>query len=774
MLKAPMSRSQGSGPAINRRSLLLAVSLPVVLTSLLLLLDNPWDVFPGSLLLAVTSVVAWRSGIRAGGISLASSFVCFAILTYLAPMEESDAGDDLILRSLLLLLFSGLIIAAIVSNLRAKLRAEQVAGENALALRNAEVLLAVSPLATGLIDRSGRLTAANPRLAALTGYPMDSHPGHLIADIWPALARELDLLRAVAEGPQIGEASKEIRVTEATGRVRHFSVFVSRGSGAEPGSGSIAFSLLDITDEALARRRAEITSACAEELSRVTCREELYDAVLSAIPGPVEADSASVLEVEPGTRSLLVARTWGRVEEPYAPGTRISMGEGDPVSEAVRTGRLVSVCEEARCEAALPAIDFRLGREVLAALVLRWRLPHNLNQPDRLMLRTLSVQLSDAISRIEEAERSKQDSVELALSAMLDKVIIGSAVRDSHGEILRFRIEWTNDPGAGQLRLTPDEYPLQFALLCRVLRSGEPYENDAYRTVEAGLDGQPLERWWSLRIAPSDGDGFVCNYREITGTVRAEVELQESRNRLASEHALVERLQAIILPRALPTVPGYSISAAYRPAGQTAAVGGDWYDCFLLRDGRIGVVVGDVAGSGLAAASAMAELRFSLRAYAWNCSQPSDVLRRVSENLSAQGSKTFATCLYVMLTPSDGTVTWSSAGHLPPLLRKRDGSAQLLASPPNPPLGPWHPDSGALEEVATLAPGDELLLYTDGLVERRGRTLDEGLSQLVAAAQAVRVGGAVGLDALMERLDGGGRLTDDRCVISILRTVASG
>ncbi len=197
------------------------------------------------------------------------------------------------------------------------------------------------------------------------------------------------------------------------------------------------------------------------------------------------------------------------------------------------------------------------------------------------------------------------------------------------------------------------------------------------------------------------------------------------------EHRIAETLQRSLLPEHLPEIPGVAIAARYL-AGGAGAVGGDWYDVVPLGDGRLGLAMGDVVGHGTAAAALMGQLRSALRAYALEDANPAKVLGRLDRLLQSLGSSGMATLLYVVVDTHQSAAVMGSAGHLPPLLRFADGRTSFLSEAPSVPLGvqarPKFED-----RHFQLDPGTTLVLYTDGLIERRGSTLDEGFRALEAS-----------------------------------------
>lgn len=187
-------------------------------------------------------------------------------------------------------------------------------------------------------------------------------------------------------------------------------------------------------------------------------------------------------------------------------------------------------------------------------------------------------------------------------------------------------------------------------------------------------------------------------------------------------------LQRSLVPSRLPPVAGLNMAARYVP-GEGGAVGGDWYDVFTLPSGHVGLAVGDVVGHGLRAAVVMGRLRSALRAYALTSLDPGEVLTQLDRKLRHFEPSQMATLLYGILDPMLERVQLSSAGHLPAIMTTSDGRAVDLDVPPDVPLGV---SFGPERRTTTVDLGGDALLclYTDGLVERRGEALDQGISRL--------------------------------------------
>jgi phosphoserine phosphatase RsbU/P len=192
-------------------------------------------------------------------------------------------------------------------------------------------------------------------------------------------------------------------------------------------------------------------------------------------------------------------------------------------------------------------------------------------------------------------------------------------------------------------------------------------------------------------------------------------------------------LQRSLLPAHPPTVTGLHVAARYVPGAQVG-VGGDWYDIFELPTGHIGVTIGDVAGNGLRAAVVMGRIRSALRAYALESVDPADVLTRLDRKIQRFEPDAMATALYTVIDPDHTRMVMSSAGHLPPLL-VGPSTTCLADVPPDLPLGAY-PDATRRNTTLKLSAETNLLLYTDGLIERRGEPISHSLNRLVDTMRA--------------------------------------
>jgi PAS domain S-box-containing protein len=246
---------------------------------------------------------------------------------------------------------------------------------------------------------------------------------------------------------------------------------------------------------------------------------------------------------------------------------------------------------------------------------------------------------------------------------------------------------------------------------------------------------------------------------------RAALALRESEERLAAEHRLVELLQRTILPEDLPVLPGIEVAAEYHPAETGVEVGGDWFDAFPDGAGGLVVLVGDVAGHGVEAATLMGRVRNAARAFAVEDSDPGRILVRLDHMLRTLETDAFVTAIAAHIDSRARTLRWARAGH-PPMLLCTSGTSEFLEDVGGTPLGSMVTDYACASR--TLEDGALLLLYTDGLVERRAHTIDEGLTWL-----ATRVCRGMQLDlhtlcaSLIAERFGDQPSDDDICVLAL-------
>ncbi|ROQ35573.1 PAS domain-containing protein [Streptomyces sp. PanSC19] len=275
-------------------------------------------------------------------------------------------------------------------------------------------------------------------------------------------------------------------------------------------------------------------------------------------------------------------------------------------------------------------------------------------------------------------------------------------------------------------------------------------------------------------IAEGTVTGLAGVYQDVSDSRRTEAALTATFDHLTAlhdqaelRHQLALQLQQAIVPEVpgLQEMPGDLVVAArYRPAAAEYRVGGDWYDVLALPGGKILVAVGDIAGHGIDAVTGMVALRNAQRALAFTGHSPRRLTGWLNEVTLRTGGGVTATAVCALYDPEDRGLLWTSAGHLPMVLL-RDGRARLLEPPRDLLLGAV-PSYAYHEQRIGLRPGDTLLLYTDGLIERRHDGLDEGVARL--AAEAERLAGHAP-DTLVDALlaTAAGDTDDDTSIVAV-------
>ena len=325
---------------------------------------------------------------------------------------------------------------------------------------------------------------------------------------------------------------------------------------------------------------------------------------------------------------------------------------------------------------------------------------------------------------------------------------------------------WTTDQdglttfvNAGWMRFTGSTLDEGMGTSWRLEVHPEDLESMASTWEEARRERRPWEREYRLRhhsggyrwvvdrgVPRYEGGrfaGYVGTAIDIHDRKTMEGRLLEVYQR---EHKIAETLQRSLLPERLPQIEGIELAARYLPGARGAAIGGDWYDVLERPDGRVALVVGDVVGHGLRAAATMGQLRNAFRAYGLVESSPSEVVARINRMVMNGVEDVMATVLYLVLDRETGELSFSAAGHPPPLVLAPDGP-HFLEGGRSVPIGASDPEVFR-EASAVLPPGSSLLLYTDGLVERRDEALDKRLDKLAEVAG----GAGGGLNALCERV----------------------
>jgi serine phosphatase RsbU (regulator of sigma subunit)/integral membrane sensor domain MASE1 len=464
--------------------------------------------------------------------------------------------------------------------------------------------------------------------------------------------------------------------------------------------------------------------------------------------------------------------------------------------------------------AALPLLT-EVG--ALGYLGVWWAGPREATAVEREYLRSMAETTSRALerARLREAERREHARVEALaeltrlLASALTPEAIGEVVADRVREVIGGadalclgvisedgrRLVWITTAGYS------GEVPAQRPDLAMDVPSAE---TDAARTGlpvvirtpaeyeerYAGPDSPAVVAWgsswlaWPLRVdtarigaiglvwkdAQEFGPGQIAVVAAVADLVaRAQVRARA----YADEHALAAVLQRAIMPTTVAVIPGLEIGASYRPAGATRQVGGDWYDAMALPGQRAYLAVGDVVGHGLAAAEDMTQLRNAGRTLAIAGHQPAGILDELARVTDWATSGKFATVAAAIIEPDVSTVTYATAGH-PPILIRRAKTRTVEIPPPAEgpalclPSGPGCPQY--TQGQTDFDVGDIMLMFTDGLIERRDEDLTEGIARVAERLQAWQPGAPLSslCDELIASLATEPQL-DDMCVLAVTR-----
>ncbi|HEU0336251.1 MAG TPA: GAF domain-containing protein [Gaiellaceae bacterium] len=538
------------------------------------------------------------------------------------------------------------------------------------------------------------------------------------------------------------------------------------------------------------RRLQEVTAA----LSQAATPREVSATSLELAAAAFGAHGGVVAVLAPEGDALEVVWSLGYSEAELADWQRIPLDAEVPVAQAVRNGDPIwAIGDEAvaayepfataagsagdRAWAALPLMAGAVPR---GALQLSFSEPREFSPEDRDWLAALAGQCAQALDRsrlYDDERRSRRRSERLqamtaALTGSLAQREVASVLLDQSlaafdvdlGVVALYRpdtneLESVEFRGADEDQLAPwrrysvgAEYPSADAFRQRrtlVLdhdayvdsypELGPPFaqlgiETIAYFPLFAGGRGMGVAvfGWRTARVLEADELAFF----ETLASQCAQA-LDRAR-RYESERTIAETLQRSVLPDRLPDVDGLELAGRYLPGTAGVDVGGDWFDVIPLERGRVGLAVGDVVGKGVTAAATMGQLRNGLRAFALEQLRPSSAVTRLNRLLDSVSDAPFATLAYLTVDPRRGICRYTVAGHPPPLLALPDGTVEFLDGARSLPLGVGA-DVQFQQDVLQLEPGAVVVLYTDGLVERRDSSLDDGLERLRdAVARAPR------------------------------------
>jgi serine/threonine-protein kinase RsbW len=553
------------------------------------------------------------------------------------------------------------------------------------------------------------------------------------------------LVNAVRDRDAGGTTGDRIVVFDATVRRQYERELLARRRAAESSEARVRALQRLTAALAAALDVAQIAAVVLEQLAAVL-------AVDAAVLALVDEDTGGLVEIggtvpaRDSVAAVALDRRGAVFTGPLPDDARAPTGPPDPGAAAAPAGA-----------AALPLV---VDGRMLGVLRLDFPAGRQLAAEERELLETFAAQCAQAVRRTllhaETLDAGRRSALLADVSRALNEGLDVGVRTRRLTELLvptladRAIVDLVRGTDLVRVAATPparadDDTGVPSSLALRALTTGEP---------ELGPDDRPRHLGASRAVAlPLRSRGHVIGALTLTSDRRYRARdlpfLTDLADRaaLALENvvlyeevrAVAHTLQLSMLAGSPPDDPRFEVASFYRPAVANLEVGGDWYDTFAVRDGVVGIVVGDVVGRGIVAATAMGQLRSAVRALAGTGLGPAGLLRhldRYAENVEAAG---MATVVYGELTPATGRLRYASAGHLPPLVLPPGGAPELLWDGRGTPLGvfPGLPERADAE--TTLAPGTRLLLYTDGLVERRARSILSGLDRLAAevAARAV-------------------------------------
>jgi serine phosphatase RsbU (regulator of sigma subunit) len=464
---------------------------------------------------------------------------------------------------------------------------------------------------------------------------------------------------------------------------------------------------------------------------------------------------------------------------------------------------------------ALAVLPLEVGEKSLGAISFGFAEKRGFDEQDRLALLAVADQCAIALdrARLYEATRERADTQSLlaavsnvnptrgweniarhAVSVCTGKLADTCALYINEGHLVR-RVAFASASYPDLSAQIVDHFPTPItspALHARAVREGRALEvppmqpdqvgasspapgyRDAVRDVRLGPGWVfPLSdrrtTFGAMMFLAKAGEDLSNDAVELARSAAARTaDLILSASAFAEQRAALKALQDIVLPSDVDSIPGVDVVARYVPLATEGTIGGDWWDALELPTGEVAVVVGDVAGHGIPPAAVMGHARNALRMELVTGRSPSEALRAVSNFLDWTHPLAHCTAIAAVLSPETGLMQWAAAGHPPPLYVSGDGRTQFLDVPPAPPLGvkTWRMPVYA-EQTLAFERGATLLLYTDGLVEGRGHSIDDGLRRLAELAAEIRP--SQSLDDVSDRILAGlvDHADDDVCLLAV-------
>ncbi len=646
-------------------------------------------------------------------------------------------------------------------------------------------------------DSHGLITSWNPAAERMYGYTAAEAIGRHISILIPPSrsGEEEDIIDRVFAGNRVDHYETE-RVTKF-GRLITVSLSISpiRGRDGEVVRASVI--ARDVTSHhrslELADRLQRVTAAFARELDA----ERVMDLMLEQAVDALGAVAGAIGDVDRENEAVILRRTSGYTPEALARFSRFPLAADVPMSRAVREnapiwtsgakelGDRFSGLERSELRfGALAVLPLATGRKPFGALALSFDEERIFDAEERAFLLAATQQAAFALDRARAYEAQRQEEEYQRFLAEAGELLAGSldpdeTLRELAALAVQRIADWCGielvdedrslrnvavahvDPEqvgvAEEFRRRYPVDPNSETGVPHVVRSGqtEVYPEVTDEMLRAGAVDEDHLRMMrelglaSVMIVPLRAHGRVLGAITLVASDPArsygprDVALAEDLARRAAlaienallyqrEHTAALTLQRALLPQSLPELDGVRIAVRYQPAAPGTEVGGDWYEVVAATDGAVGVTIGDVAGRGILAASAMGRVRPALRGFVMDGYRPAQAMEALDRLIKESERPEMITVFHLQFDPASGLAEYVRAGHPPALLRRPGERVDALDGEGTPPLGILR-DVEFRRHGVELPPGSLVLLYTDGLIERRGTDIKASLEQLRAA-----------------------------------------
>jgi len=549
-------------------------------------------------------------------------------------------------------------------------------------------------------------------------------------------------------------------------------------------------------------RRVRVLQRTVADLAAAPTEAEVSDAVVRA-PGPAFGAVSATVWLADRDRDQLAAVT--STDSASMARDDIPRGSSRAIAEVARRGDLHVIGSLDEAEEHFPELAVTMRRtdrgtvvllpltaapaddpaavEVLGVLGFDFAEPHQLSDSELGMVRLLGHQAGQALDRArlhDDARRREGRAIFLAGTTRALEVLprLGSRARKLVERLVPEIAEWAavrlRVGEAGVLADAGGPAPDPERLADRVAQV--LLDGTAQFTDDDGLDAEcavlPLVAngrvfgTLALRMPPDRRTaaaeaGFLTDLADRAGLALENARLHEQQRTIA------RTLQRSLLAGELPADPRFAMETHYQAAAHDLDVGGDWFDAFLITPDRLAVVVGDVVGRGIDAATTMGQLRSAIRALASAEAGPARLLERLDRFVERVESARMATVAYAEIDLAANEMVYACAGHLPPLLAEPGAAPRYLLEARSGALGSRAGRRARVEQRTPLPPGSRLLLYTDGLIERRNRRIDAGFEVLARTYAGKRDSPLPGLTVALADMLVGQDHADDVCLLCL-------